>query len=95
MAMANELINQINTNLTFSRPLIHSLKIYFLRDLCRRGFSIDDIRRFCEAQRRILPWLGTLNWEDIKENRLPFNPYCNLTVIFNFDIYKNFQQPKL
>ncbi|PKC05361.1 hypothetical protein RhiirA5_485721 [Rhizophagus irregularis] len=74
----NEIINQINNILTFSHPLIHSLKIYFLRDLCRRGFSIDDIKRFCEAQRNFLPWLRTFNWEDAKENRLPFNPYCNL-----------------
>jgi hypothetical protein len=64
--------------MTFAHPLIHSLKIYFLRDLRQRDFSIDDVRRFCEAQQRTLPWLGTFNWEDIKENRLSFNPYCNL-----------------
>ncbi|PKC59724.1 hypothetical protein RhiirA1_492293 [Rhizophagus irregularis] len=74
----NEIINQINNILTFSHPLIHSLKIYFLRDLCRRGFSIDDIKRFCEAQKNFLPWLRTFNWEDINENRLSFNPYCNM-----------------
>ncbi|POG74253.1 hypothetical protein GLOIN_2v1577211, partial [Rhizophagus irregularis DAOM 181602=DAOM 197198] len=74
----NEIINQINNILTFSHPLIHSLKIYFLRDLFRRGFSIDDIRRFCEAQKNVLPWLRTFNWEDTKENRLSDNPYCNL-----------------
>ncbi|GBC14226.1 hypothetical protein GLOIN_2v1789429 [Rhizophagus irregularis DAOM 181602=DAOM 197198] len=74
----NEIINQINNILTFSHPLIHSLKIYFLRDLCRRGFSIDDIKRFCEAQKNFLPWLKTFNWEDINENRLSFNPYCNM-----------------
>ncbi|PKY30496.1 hypothetical protein RhiirB3_447614, partial [Rhizophagus irregularis] len=76
---SNELINQINNTMTLSYPLIHSLKIYFLRDLCRRGFSIDDIRRFCEAQEIILPWFKTLDWGDAKENRLPFNPYCNLS----------------
>uniref|UniRef100_U9UR50 RZ-type domain-containing protein n=1 Tax=Rhizophagus irregularis (strain DAOM 181602 / DAOM 197198 / MUCL 43194) TaxID=747089 RepID=U9UR50_RHIID len=52
--------------------------MYFLRDLRQRDFSIDDVRRFCETQKAILPWLGTLNWEDIGENRLPFNPYCDL-----------------
>ncbi|CAB4437490.1 unnamed protein product [Rhizophagus irregularis] len=76
---SNELINQINNTMTLSYPLIHSLKIYFLRDLRRRGFTIDDIRRFCEAQENILPWFKTLDWGDAKENRLPFNPYCNLS----------------
>ncbi|GBB90017.1 hypothetical protein RclHR1_01690002 [Rhizophagus clarus] len=75
---SDELIDQINNNMNFAHPLINSLKFYFLRDLCQRDFSIDDIRRFCEAQKRILPWLGTLNWEDTRENRLSFNPYCNL-----------------
>jgi hypothetical protein len=75
---SNGLINQINNIMSFTYPVIHSLKIYFLRDLCRRGFSIDDIRRFCEAQKNFLPWLRTFNWEDVKENRLSFNPYCNL-----------------
>lgn len=51
--------------------------MYFLRDLRQRDFSIDDVRQFCETQKAILPWLGTLNWEDIGENRLPFNPYCD------------------
>jgi hypothetical protein len=74
----NELLDQINNILTFVHPLIHSLKIYFLRDLCRRDFSMDDIRKFCGAQRNLLPWLGSFNWEDIKENRLSFNPYCYL-----------------
>ncbi|RIA99608.1 hypothetical protein C1645_849990 [Glomus cerebriforme] len=74
------LINQINNNMNIEHPLISSLKIYFLRDLCRRDFSINDVRRFCEAQTKLLPWLGTLNWEDIyKDNRLSFNPYCNLS----------------
>ncbi|CAB4430398.1 unnamed protein product [Rhizophagus irregularis] len=52
--------------------------MYFLRDLSQRDFSIDDVRKFCKAQKRILPWIGTLNWEDIKESRLTFNPYCIL-----------------
>jgi hypothetical protein len=71
-------INQINNYMNFDQPSIYSLKMYFLRNLRQRNFSIDDVRRFCEAQKIILPWLGTLNWEDIRENRLPFNPYCNL-----------------
>ncbi|RIA89917.1 hypothetical protein C1645_805996 [Glomus cerebriforme] len=75
---SDELINQINNIMTFAHPLIHSLKIYFLRELCRRNFSIDDVRRFCDAQKNILPWLETLNWEDTKDNRLSFNPYCIL-----------------
>ncbi|PKY17154.1 hypothetical protein RhiirB3_521757 [Rhizophagus irregularis] len=75
---SGEVIDQINTYMNFAHPLVYSLKMYFLRDLRQRDFSIDDVRKFCEAQKRILPWLGTLNWEDIKENRLTFNPYCNL-----------------
>ncbi|CAB4443856.1 unnamed protein product [Rhizophagus irregularis] len=39
---------------------------------------MDDIRRFCEVQKHLLPWLGSFNWEDIKGNRLSFNPYCYL-----------------
>ncbi|UZO21060.1 uncharacterized protein OCT59_013464 [Rhizophagus irregularis] len=74
----NDLLDQINNIMTFVHPLIHSLKIYFLRDLCRRDFSMDDIRKFCDAQKHLLPWLGSFNWEDIKENRLSFNPYCYL-----------------
>ncbi|GBC10143.1 hypothetical protein RclHR1_09380003 [Rhizophagus clarus] len=72
------LIEQINYYMNIAHPLIHSLKMYFLRDLRQRNFSIDDVRKFCEYQKMILPWLGTLNWEDIKDNRLTFNPYCNL-----------------
>ncbi|PKY40982.1 hypothetical protein RhiirA4_395358 [Rhizophagus irregularis] len=75
---SGEVIDQINTYMNIAHPLVYSLKMYFLRDLRQRDFSIDDVRKFCEAQKRILPWLGTLNWEDIKENRLTFNPYCNL-----------------
>src|SRR6266542_2493597 len=67
-----ELIKKINDSMDVAHPMIHSLKIYFLRDLRLRNFSIDDIRKFCEAQKRILPWLGTLNWENVRENRLPF-----------------------
>ncbi|PKY15764.1 hypothetical protein RhiirB3_428014 [Rhizophagus irregularis] len=74
----NDLLDQINNIMTFVHPLIHSLKIYLLRDLCRRDFSMDDIRKFCDAQKHLLPWLGSFNWEDIKENRLSFNPYCYL-----------------
>ncbi|GBB96188.1 hypothetical protein RclHR1_00270034 [Rhizophagus clarus] len=73
-----ELINQINNYMNIAHPLIYSLKMYFLRDLRQRDFSIDDVRKFCEAQQRTLPWLGTLNWEDVKDHRLTFNPYCNL-----------------
>jgi len=75
---SDELINQINNSMNFAHPLIHSFKIYFLRNLRQRDFSIDDVRQFCGAQKKFLPWLGTLNWEDISENRLPFNPYCSL-----------------
>ncbi|GES94790.1 hypothetical protein GLOIN_2v1577211 [Rhizophagus clarus] len=79
-----ELINQINNYMNIAHPLIYFLKMYFLRDLRKRDFSIDDVRKFCEAQQKILPWLGTLNWEDIKDHRLPFNPYSKLSL---FGIY--------
>jgi hypothetical protein len=75
---SNELINQINNNMKFDHSLIFSLKIYFLRDLCQRDFSINDVRQFCKAQKKLLPWLETFNWENNKESRLPFNPYCKL-----------------
>ncbi|GBB91806.1 hypothetical protein RclHR1_01920010 [Rhizophagus clarus] len=75
---SSELIKQINNNMKFEHPLIRSLKIYFLRDLCQRDFSINDIRRFCKAQKELLPWLETLNWENNNESRLSFNPYCDL-----------------
>ncbi|PKY59051.1 hypothetical protein RhiirA4_412310 [Rhizophagus irregularis] len=75
---SGELIYQINTYMNIAHPLVYSLKMYFLRDLSQRDFSIDDVRKFCKAQKRILPWIGTLNWEDIKESRLTFNPYCIL-----------------
>ncbi|GES94812.1 hypothetical protein GLOIN_2v1481157 [Rhizophagus clarus] len=61
-----ELINLINNYMNLAHPLIYSLKMYFLRDLLQRDFSIDDIRKFCEAQQKILPWLGNFNWEDKK-----------------------------
>ncbi|RIA92696.1 hypothetical protein C1645_804473 [Glomus cerebriforme] len=75
---SGELIDKIDNIMTFTHPLIHSFRIYFLSELSRRDFSTDDIRRFCEAQKRNLPWFRTFNWEDIKENRLSFNPYCIL-----------------
>ncbi|PKC14796.1 hypothetical protein RhiirA5_495093 [Rhizophagus irregularis] len=75
---SSELINQINNNMKFDHPLIFSLKIYFLRDLRQRDFSINDIGQFCKVQKNLLPWLETLNLENNKESRLSFNPYCNL-----------------
>ncbi|CAB4390800.1 unnamed protein product [Rhizophagus irregularis] len=75
---SGEVIDQINTYMNIAHPLVYSLKMYFLRDLRQRDFSIDDVGKFCEAQKNILPWLRTLNWEEIKGNRLTFNPYCNL-----------------
>ncbi|GBB84046.1 hypothetical protein RclHR1_10690009 [Rhizophagus clarus] len=72
------LLDQINSILTFDHPLIHSLKIYFLRDLCRRDFLTDDIIKFCNVQKHLLPWLRSFSWQYIKECRLSFNPYCCL-----------------
>ncbi|CAG8439539.1 3367_t:CDS:10 [Acaulospora colombiana] len=72
------IIAQINGYMETDHPLIHSLKIYFLRDLRSRDFSIDDVKRFCQGQQHTLPWLLTFQWDDNNDNRLPFNPYWHL-----------------
>ncbi|RHZ88035.1 hypothetical protein Glove_26g184 [Diversispora epigaea] len=71
-------LDQINNVMAIENPLIYSLKIYFLRDLWFRNFSIDDIKKFCKGQTRTLPWLLSLEWGDNNDNRLPFNTYWYL-----------------
>ncbi|KAF0487084.1 e3 ubiquitin-protein ligase [Gigaspora margarita] len=68
------LIEEINNFMCVDNPLIHSLKVYFLREL-RQGLSIDDLKRFCVAHTNKFPWLSTFKWNDNKDTRLPFNPY--------------------
>jgi hypothetical protein len=74
----NQLLNQLNNYMELSNPLIHSLKIYFIRDLRNREHSMDDIKKFCQAQKYTLPWLGSLAWDNSKEIRLQFNAYYSL-----------------
>ncbi|CAG8523326.1 1260_t:CDS:2, partial [Diversispora eburnea] len=68
-------LNQINNVMARENPLIYSLKIYFLRDLLFRDFSIGDVKKFCKGQTETLPWLLSLEWGDNNDNRLPFNTY--------------------
>ncbi|CAI2175317.1 7490_t:CDS:2, partial [Funneliformis geosporum] len=68
----DELINQINHDLSLSFSLVESLKFYFLRDLRDREYSMDDVQKFCLAQKYKLPWLENLPWEF---SRLQFNVY--------------------
>ncbi|CAG8632718.1 32956_t:CDS:2, partial [Racocetra persica] len=75
----SELTNRLNYDMEVNKqvPLIHSLRIYFLRALRRCcEFSLDDVKRFCKSQEYTLPWLANLSWEDNNQaNRFPFNPY--------------------
>ncbi|GES78826.1 hypothetical protein GLOIN_2v1764819 [Rhizophagus clarus] len=74
----NQMLNQLNYYMEVSNPLIHSLKIYFIRDLRNREYSMDDIKKFCQAQKYTLPWLGSLTWDNSQEIRLQFNAYYSL-----------------
>ncbi|KAF0485179.1 e3 ubiquitin-protein ligase [Gigaspora margarita] len=67
-------INDLNQRLELQKPLIHSLMYYLLKSLRLKEFSIDDIKRFCEVQQQIMPWLGRLLWDD-NDCRLGYNPY--------------------
>ncbi|CAG8495506.1 695_t:CDS:10, partial [Dentiscutata erythropus] len=78
----SELTHRLNYIMEVNKqvPLIHSLRIYFLRALRRcHEFSLDDVKRFCKAQEYTFPWLSSLSWEDDKKsNRFPFNPYRSI-----------------
>ncbi|RHZ50620.1 hypothetical protein Glove_494g24 [Diversispora epigaea] len=65
-------LDQINNVMAIENPQIYSLKIYFLRDLRFRDFSIDDVKKFCKGQARTLPWLLSLELGDNNDNSLPF-----------------------
>ncbi|CAG8557420.1 24661_t:CDS:2, partial [Racocetra persica] len=67
-------INYLNQHLELQMPLIKSLMHYLLKSLRLKGFSINDIKQFCEAQQQIMPWLSRLVWDD-NDNRLGYNPY--------------------
>ncbi|KAG9292714.1 hypothetical protein G9A89_008302 [Geosiphon pyriformis] len=72
-------IEDINNSLRFPNALVHSLKVHFLKDLRSRQFSIENIKKFCEVQQKILPWLGDLPWDNEKNRiKLPVNPYWSL-----------------
>ncbi|CAG8518032.1 9622_t:CDS:10, partial [Cetraspora pellucida] len=75
----HELLNNIVGFMDMSQPLIHSLKIYFLRDLRQRGLSFDDVKRFCKGRSNELSWCNHFSWETNDSSRLPFNPYWHLS----------------
>ncbi|CAG8500146.1 9201_t:CDS:10 [Diversispora eburnea] len=88
------IISQLSSCLEKSSPLVHSLLIYFLRDLRQRdGFSIENVKKFCQAQRYILPWFNNLSWDDSQGNRFPFNPYWSLGS--EYETLENSFQPLL
>ena len=68
-------IDQINGVMDLPYESIHSLKIYFLRDLRNRGYFMDDVKKFSKAQENTLPWLKPLFWDNNQEIRLQFNIY--------------------
>ncbi|CAH1761994.1 12274_t:CDS:10, partial [Entrophospora sp. SA101] len=68
------LIEDINESMGLLHPLIHSLKVYFLRNLRFREFSMSDIKKFCEMQ-YTLPWLGSITWDNQQQTGLSFNPF--------------------
>ncbi|CAG8523422.1 10645_t:CDS:10, partial [Racocetra fulgida] len=72
------LLEDINSSMSLTHPLIHSLKIYFLRDLRQRGYAIDDVKKFGEVQAEMLPWFNSFSWDNDDESRLPFNPYWSV-----------------
>ncbi|RIB04310.1 hypothetical protein C2G38_2222712 [Gigaspora rosea] len=73
-----ELLEDLINFMDMAQPLIHSLKIFFLRDLRQRGLSFDDVKRFCKAKSNELPWHNHFSWETNDSSRLPFNPYWHL-----------------
>ncbi|RIB20320.1 hypothetical protein C2G38_2179611 [Gigaspora rosea] len=73
------LIEEINNFMSVDNPLIHSLKVYFLRELRHKGLSIDDLKRFCAAAHtNKFPWLPIFKWNDTKNIRFSFNPYWQI-----------------
>ncbi|RIB19825.1 hypothetical protein C2G38_2141452 [Gigaspora rosea] len=72
------LLEDINNSMNLTHPLIHSLKIYFLRDLRQRGYAIDDVKKFGEVHAEMLPWFNSFSWDNDDESRLPFNPYWSV-----------------
>ncbi|CAG8494132.1 12597_t:CDS:10, partial [Racocetra fulgida] len=72
-------LHKIIEALKVDHSLIYSLRIYFLRDLRRRGYSFDEVRRFCKRRPDELPWLNNFPWESSDSTRFPFNPYWHLS----------------
>ncbi|CAG8591819.1 8167_t:CDS:2, partial [Paraglomus occultum] len=71
------LMDDLNNTMELNHPQIHSLKVYFLKNLRSRGFTIDDLKKFCIVQKGLLPWLADLPWDYVNQeaSRIPFNPY--------------------
>ncbi|CAG8434051.1 10722_t:CDS:10 [Ambispora gerdemannii] len=72
----DNLIDDINNSLRLQGQLVHSLKVYFLKELRSLGFSIEQLKKFSQVQRNLLPWMTDLSWDnDTNRSRLPINPY--------------------
>ena len=70
------LMDDLNNLMELNHAQIHSLKVYFLKNLRSRGFTINDLKKFCMVQKRLLPWLANLPWDYVNQaSRIPFNPY--------------------
>ncbi|CAG8490949.1 4682_t:CDS:10 [Ambispora gerdemannii] len=73
------LIEDITQSLFLPNPLIHSLAVYFLKELRSIRFSIEQIKQFSQVQQRLLPWISELPWSnDTNRTRLPINPFWTL-----------------
>ncbi|KAF0475938.1 e3 ubiquitin-protein ligase [Gigaspora margarita] len=89
----NDFLHQIIEALKGEHSLIYSLRIYFLRDLRRRGYSFDEVKRFCKKRPDELPWLIKFHWESSNSSRFPINPYWHLSEYSETEIaYANLRQ---
>ncbi|CAG8818509.1 28762_t:CDS:1, partial [Dentiscutata erythropus] len=72
-------LRNINQRMELPNPLIHSFLIYLLKALkLSQGFSLDDIKRFCQTNKNSMPWLNGLEWTEKEGGRIDFNPYWYL-----------------
>ncbi|CAG8541918.1 7651_t:CDS:2, partial [Acaulospora colombiana] len=69
-------LEDINKRMDAPHPLIHSFLLYLLKILkTSQGFSMDDVKRFCNINRELLPWLGGIAWTVKDMGRMDFIPY--------------------
>ncbi|CAG8490067.1 2405_t:CDS:10 [Cetraspora pellucida] len=72
---ANDNINidDLNKHLRIAHPLIYSFTMYLLNSLYLKGLTTYELKQFCDAQQKTLPWVGILKTNC--DSRLGFNPY--------------------